>query len=94
MLFCSLTKEITPKICRLCVCVKINKRSSEPFMCLDPNKQRSFSFFNILRVCVFGSCFRTLSVILVSDLKIIFYDEDCCVVYCPCRAGYVLSLIR
>ena len=27
--------EITPKICRLCVCVLINKRSFEHFMCLD-----------------------------------------------------------
>ena len=34
MSFCSLTKGITPKICRLCVCVIINKRSFEPFMCL------------------------------------------------------------
>ena len=25
--FCSLTKGITPKICRVCVCVQINKRS-------------------------------------------------------------------
>ena len=33
--FCSLTKGITLKICRLCVCVIINKRSFEPFMCLD-----------------------------------------------------------
>ena len=32
---CNLTKGITPKICRLCVCVIINKRSFEPFMCLD-----------------------------------------------------------
>ena len=31
--FCSLTKGITPEICRLCVI--INKRSFEPFMCLD-----------------------------------------------------------
>ena len=31
----SLTKEITPKICRLCVCVIINKCSFEPFICLD-----------------------------------------------------------
>ena len=33
--FCSLTKGITPKMCRFCVCVIINKRSFEPFMCLD-----------------------------------------------------------
>ena len=39
--FCSLTNGITPKICRLCVCVIINKCSFEPFMCLDPFK-RSF----------------------------------------------------
>ena len=31
---CSLTEWITPKICRLCVCVLINKRSFEPFICL------------------------------------------------------------
>ena len=31
--FCSLTKGITPKICRLYVCVIINTRSFEPFMC-------------------------------------------------------------
>ena len=30
MSFCSLTKGITPTICRLCVCVVINKRSFEP----------------------------------------------------------------
>ena len=30
-----LTKGIAPKMCRLCVCVLINKRSFEPFMCLD-----------------------------------------------------------
>ena len=35
MSFCSFTKWITPKICRLCFCVLINKRSFEPFMCLD-----------------------------------------------------------
>ena len=34
LLFCSLTKGITPKMCRLCVCVIINKRSFEPFVCL------------------------------------------------------------
>ena len=34
MSFCRLTKGITPKICRLCVCVIINKRPLEPFMCL------------------------------------------------------------
>ena len=33
--FCSLTKGITPKMCRLCIYVIINKRSFEPFMCLD-----------------------------------------------------------
>ena len=33
--FCGLTKGITPKICRLCVCVIINKCSFEAFMCLD-----------------------------------------------------------
>ena len=33
--FCSLTKGITPKICRLCVYVLKNKCSFEPFMCLD-----------------------------------------------------------
>ena len=33
--FCSLAEGITPKICRLCVCVVINKRSFEPFMRLD-----------------------------------------------------------
>ena len=32
---CGFTKGITPKMCRLCVCVLINKRSFEPFMCLD-----------------------------------------------------------
>ena len=35
MSFCSLTKRITPKISKLCVCVIINKRSFEPFMHLD-----------------------------------------------------------
>ena len=35
MSFCSLTKGISPKSCKLCVCVIINKRSFEPFMCLD-----------------------------------------------------------
>ena len=33
MSFCSLTKGITPKICRLCVCVIIDKRSSN-FVCV------------------------------------------------------------
>ena len=35
--FCSLTKGITLKICRLCVCVLINRCSFESFMCLDLN---------------------------------------------------------
>ena len=35
MSFCCLTKGITSKICRLCVCDTINKRSFESFMCLD-----------------------------------------------------------
>ena len=35
MWFCSLTKGISPKICILCVRVIINKRSFEPFLCLD-----------------------------------------------------------
>ena len=33
--FCGLTKEISPKMCILCVRVKINKRSFEPFQFLD-----------------------------------------------------------
>ena len=33
--FCSMKMGLLPKICRLCVCVLINKRSFEPFMCLD-----------------------------------------------------------
>ena len=37
MSFCSLTKGITPKICRLCFCVLINHRSFEPFTCFDLN---------------------------------------------------------
>ena len=32
------------KMCRLCVCVLINKRSFEPFMCLDLVLERSQSF--------------------------------------------------
>ena len=43
MLFCGLIKEISPKICILCVRVKISVR---------------------LNLLVFGSCFRTLAVIL------------------------------
>ena len=35
MSFCSLKNRITPKICRMCVCVLMNKRSFAPFMCLD-----------------------------------------------------------
>ena len=35
LFFFSPTKGITPKICRVCVCVLINKHSFEPFMCLD-----------------------------------------------------------
>ena len=35
ILFCSLAKGIIMKICRLCVCVQINKRSFEPFMYLE-----------------------------------------------------------
>ena len=31
---CSLTKGITPTICRLCICILMNKRSFELFMCL------------------------------------------------------------
>ena len=31
MSFCGFIKEISPKICILCVRVKINKRSFEPF---------------------------------------------------------------
>ena len=52
MSFCSLTKGITPKISRLCVCVIINKG----VFCL-------FVFW-----IVFGSCFGTLAVIFVSDV--------------------------
>ena len=33
-------KEIAPKICRLCVCVIINKCYFEPFMCLDLSRER------------------------------------------------------
>ena len=33
MLFSSLTKRTALKICRLCVCVIINKHSFEPFVC-------------------------------------------------------------
>ena len=40
---------ISPKICILCFSVKLNKRSFEPFLLL---------------LFVFGSCFRTLAVIL------------------------------
>ena len=46
-MFSSLTKGITPQICRLCVCVTvnerlcvcvtINERSFEPFLCLEKN---------------------------------------------------------
>ena len=48
VLSCSLTKGITPKICRLCVCVLINKRSFEHFMRLDlvvvvPTNQQQIS---------------------------------------------------
>ena len=35
MWFCSLTKGITPKFCRLCVCVIISKRSFELCICMD-----------------------------------------------------------
>ena len=35
VLFCSLTKGITPKISKLCVCVLINNPSFKSFMCLD-----------------------------------------------------------
>ena len=37
MSFCSLPKGITPKIYRFCVCVFINKRSFEPFLCVVLN---------------------------------------------------------
>ena len=47
------TMRITPKICSLCVCVVINKRS--------------FYFIFIFLTC-FGSRFRMLAVILDSDL--------------------------
>ena len=42
MSFGSLTKDINPKICRLCVCVLINKRSFEAFMCLDLQDRTSW----------------------------------------------------
>ena len=35
--FCCLIKGISPKICILCVRVKISKRSFETFLCLDQN---------------------------------------------------------
>ena len=35
MSLCSLMKGIPPNVCSLCVCVIINKRSFESFMCLD-----------------------------------------------------------
>ena len=55
MSFCSLAKRITPKICRLCVCVLINKRS------LKKKKKKSvletlfFIFFIFYFYNVFGS---------------------------------------
>ena len=47
-------KRISPKMCILCVCVKINKRS--------------------LNLFVFGSCFRTLAVILF-QIYLFFHVE-------------------
>ena len=35
---------LTPKICRLCVCVLINKRSLKPSVCLDPEKSMFSGF--------------------------------------------------
>ena len=36
-----MTKGIFPKICRLCVCIIINKRSLQTFMCLDLEKKKT-----------------------------------------------------
>ena len=56
MSLCRLTKWITPKICRLCVYVIINKRSFESFMCLDLFVRcESFTvlfFLSIIRIFV------------------------------------------
>ena len=41
--FCGFIKGISPKMCIiLCVRVKIDKRSFEPFWCLDPSQFKQF----------------------------------------------------
>ena len=63
MSFCNVTKGITSKICRLCVCVIINKRFLGCFF--------FFFFFwggGGLTLYVFGSYFGTLAVIFALDV--------------------------
>ena len=43
-----MTKGITPKICGLCACVLINKRSFEPFTCLDLQGQQISMYTSFL----------------------------------------------
>ena len=52
---CSLTTGNTPKICRLCFCPN-KKRSSEPFMCLEP-----FTLFSHRSLIISSGCEGTLS---------------------------------
>ena len=91
MSFCSLTKGITPKICRLCVSVIINKRSFEPCMCLDlvidrcylalfsalvRTKLGAFSIIIIIIVYIYHALINALNAHTIHiNLKMKFYTH-------------------
>ena len=53
MSYCALINGISPKMCMLCVRVKINKRSFEPFLCVFELAKRSISTY--IQSCLWGS---------------------------------------
>ena len=65
--FRSLTKEIIPEVYRLCVCVMINKRSFECFMCFDSVALRLIFLFRtrvFLVLCANVQCVCIASTLL------------------------------
>ena len=59
---------ITPNICRLCVCVTINKRSFEPFVSLD--------LTNALGFLASGVCRHSLSLLNHVECKPVFWEKE------------------
>ena len=67
MIVC-LTKGITPKICGLCVCVLINERSFEPFICLDLVLFFIFYLFLTIHFCWCNLLIYVVSMIIVRSV--------------------------